>query len=103
MAACCNHYVDDFGIIQQMNSFRCTESNAAPILDIVWAGLSAGLGVLAAISLSDPSVDPVVQRPIAAVGLSSGVVSGIAAGVGFNKSSRCRAAKRLLAARRARE
>jgi len=83
---------------EQMNSFSCTESNAGPIVDIVWAGLNVVGAVQAA---SDPDAY-VNSSQIVAVGLSWGVVSSAAAAVGFNKSNRCRAAKRQLGERQAR-
>jgi len=82
---------------EQMSSFNCTEGNAGPILDIVWGGLNV-LGALAA--ASDPSAYENSDQ-IVVVGLSWGVVSGTAAAVGFNKSKKCRVAKKQLAERQA--
>ena len=80
---------------EQMSSFNCTEGNAGPILDIVWGGLNV-IGALAA--ASDPSAYENSDQ-IVVVGLSWGVVSGTAAAVGFNKSKKCRLAKKQLAER----
>ena len=82
---------------EQMSSFNCTEGNAGPIIDIVWGGLNV-LGALAA--ASDPSAYENSDQ-IVVVGLSWGVVSGTAAAVGFNKSKKCRVAKKQLAERQA--
>ena len=82
---------------EQMSSFNCTEGNAGPILDIVWGGLNV-IGALAA--ASDPSAYENSDQ-IVVVGLSWGVVSGTAAAVGFNKSKKCRVAKKQLAERQA--
>ena len=78
---------------EQMDFFSCTESNAGPIIDVIWASLNV-LGALAA--ASDPDA---YAEGTTAIGLSWGILSGAAAGVGFNKSKKCKAAKRALAAR----
>lgn len=83
---------------EQMSSFDCTTENTGPILDLVWAGLNVA-GALAASSNPQTYTDP---GQIEAVGLSWGVVSSISAGVGFSKSSRCRAAKLDLSQREGR-
>ena len=80
---------------EQMASFDCTTENTGPILDLVWGGLNVA-GALAAAS------NPAQYQnsgQIVTVGLAWGVVSGVAAGTGFSKSSRCRAAKLQLAQR----
>jgi len=82
---------------EQLQYFSCTETNTGPILDIVWGGLN----VLGAIGVAaDPSAFD-APGPTVASGLAWGVLSGAAAGVGFNKSRRCRDAKQQLAARQA--
>jgi hypothetical protein len=87
---------------EQMDYFSCTESNAGPIIDVVWGSL----GVINAILVA---ADPDYYRDegyepggLIAVSLSWGMVSGAAAVVGFNKSKKCRAAKLELAQRQAR-
>jgi hypothetical protein len=72
---------------EQMDYFNCTESNAGPIIDVVWAGLNL---VGAAVENAGAGV---------AVGIGWGVVSSAAAIVGFGKTSKCREAKRLQAQR----
>jgi len=86
---------------EQMQHFSCTESNAGPIIDVIWAGLN----VVSAVSVaSDPDsyewqgYDP---NLLLASSLIWAVVSGSAAPVGFNKSKKCRAAKLQLAQRQA--
>jgi hypothetical protein len=74
---------------EQLQHFSCTESNAGPIIDIIWGGLNV-LGAIAA--ASEPEY-PVESGPVVAIGLSWGVVSAASATVGFSKSKRCRAAK----------
>jgi uncharacterized protein YjdB len=81
-----------------MDYFTCTEGDAGPILDVVWAGLNV-LGAI--IIATDPDAYENSTGAIV-IGLSWGVVSGISAGVGFNKSKQCRAAKLELAERQAR-
>ena len=78
-----------------MADFSCTESNGGPIVDIVWASLNL-LGALGAASEPDAyeNADAIVS-----VGLAWTAFSGAAAIVGFNKTARCRDAKRALAAR----
>jgi len=82
---------------EQMESFTCTESNAGPILDIVWASLNV-LGALGA--ASDPSAYE-NSGEIVAVGLGWGVFSSFSAASGFNKSKQCKLALRQLAERQA--
>ena len=82
---------------EQLDAFSCTESNAGPTLDIVWASLNV-LGAVAA--ASDPSAYD-NSGQIVAVGLAWGVFSSFSAASGFNKSKRCRAALLELAARQA--
>ena len=68
---------------EQMDYFTCTESNAAPIIDVIDV-------IWAFVIQSDI---PIASRLVFA-GLS-----GVAAGVGFSKSRECRAAKRAWAQR----
>jgi len=78
-----------------MESFTCTESNAGPTIDIVWASLNVlgALGVAA-----DPGA---YDNPgeIAVVGIGWGVFSSFAAASGFSKSKQCRQALQQLAER----
>ena len=80
---------------EQMPAFSCTESDAGPILDIVWAGLNV-LGAAAASSDPDAYVN---SDQIVVVGLAWGVFSSFSAASGFNKSKQCRRALQLLAER----
>lgn len=80
-----------------MDYFACTESNAGPIIDVIWGGLNV-LGAL--IIAGDPDAYDNPGGTIA-IGLAWGVLSGSAAGVGFTKSTKCRAAKQQLAERQA--
>jgi hypothetical protein len=86
---------------EQMQHFTCTESNAGPIIDIIWASLNF-LGAVAAASnpeyYRDQGYEP---GPIIAGGVIWGTVSSAAAGVGFQKSKKCKAAKLQLAQRQA--
>lgn len=85
---------------QQMNYFSCTESNTGPILDAVWAGLSAASAIAIAV---DPDAYEETWDVSSGSGIASSVLwtgfSGSAALVGFNKTDDCRAAKRALAER----
>jgi hypothetical protein len=80
---------------EQMASFNCTESNAGPVLDIIWGGLNV-LGALAAAGDPDAYANP---DQVVAVGLAWGALSGASAAVGIGKTGRCREARRLLIAR----
>jgi len=82
---------------EQMAAFSCTESDAGPILDVVWAGLN----VLGALTVaSDPSSyeDPTA---IEVSGVAWGVFSSFSAASGFKKAKQCRAALQQLAERNA--
>jgi uncharacterized protein YjdB len=80
---------------EQMDYFSCTESNAGPIIDLVWASLNVtGAAVISANPEEYENADAAV-----AGGLIWGAVSTAAAIVGFNKTSKCREAKRLQAQR----
>jgi hypothetical protein len=79
---------------QQLDSFSCTESQAGPILDIVWAGLNL---VGAAVIASDPNAFEEAYgsdaAPAIVGGITWGVISSSAAIVGFKKIENCNAAK----------
>lgn len=73
----------------EVASFECSDSNAWPALDAIWAGLN-GLGaVSAAGDDNNPDHDQIV-----AVGLTWLAISGISAIYGFSKVSQCSEAKR---------
>jgi len=82
---------------EQMLSFSCTESNAGPTLDIVWAALNV-LGAAAAASEPDAYEN---AGEIVAVGIGWGVVSSFSAASGYKKSKECRQALQQLAQRNA--
>lgn len=82
---------------ENMLSFSCTESNAGPILDIVWASLNV-LGAAAAATEPDAYEN---SGQIVAVGLAWGVVSSLSAASGYKKSKECRRALQQLAERNA--
>jgi hypothetical protein len=71
-------------------SFECSESNAAPVIDAIWAALN-GIGAASA-----ASNDQLMNREqVMTVGLTWLAVSGISAIYGFSKVSQCNDAKRL--------
>ena len=80
---------------EQMAAFSCTESNAGPTIDVVWASLNV-LGALAAASDGAAYENP---DQIVVVGLGWGVVSSLSAASGFRKSKECRHALQQLAQR----
>jgi uncharacterized protein YjdB len=82
---------------QQMQSFTCNESNAAPILDVVWGSLNV-LGAIAAAADRDNYDHP---NQVVAVGLAWGAFSSVSAAHGFKQSRRCREALQQLADRQA--
>lgn len=75
--------------------FSCTESNAGPILDLVWAGLNIG----GAIDAQNHPENYQGGSGATTVGIVWAVVSTSAAIVGFNKVKKCQAAKREQAQR----
>ncbi|NIM49706.1 MAG: hypothetical protein GTN62_05620 [Gemmatimonadales bacterium] len=83
---------------EQMEYFTCTESDAGPIIDLIWAGLNV-LGAVVVAGDPDYYED---SGAIIASGLVWGAFSSAAGAVGLNKSKKCRAAKRGLAERQAR-
>lgn len=80
---------------QRLNSFNCTESDAAPVLDVVWGGLNV-LGVLAVASDPDAYANP---DQAVVIGLGWGVLSTASAVHGFNNTKKCRQARAEAAAR----
>lgn len=83
---------------EKMMSFTCTESNAAPILDAIWAGASIVAAVGAA---ADPNVGGegnyyLAPEAVVALGLSWAAITGVSAISGFKKSKKCREARRAL-------
>lgn len=82
---------------EEMLSFSCTESNAGPTLDLVWASLNV-LGAVAAATQPDAYEN---SGQIVAVGLAWGVVSSFSAASGYKKSKECRHALQQLAERNA--
>ena len=82
---------------EQMEYIPCTESDAGPILDIVWGGLNV---LSAIVVVSEPDSFPNAGA-IVAVELGWGVVSSFSAASGFKKSSACRGARQALAQRQA--
>jgi hypothetical protein len=73
----------------RVTTFECSESNAWPVVDVIWAGLN-GLG---AASAAGDDKNP-QQGQIVGVGIAWLVVSGISAIYGFGKVSTCKDAKR---------
>jgi hypothetical protein len=69
--------------------FTCTQSNAVPALDLIWAGLN-GLGAAAALSADEGTYEN--QGQAVFVGLGWVVISGLSARHGFVRAQECRAA-----------
>ena len=82
---------------EQLEYIPCTESDAGPVLDLVWGGLNV-LGALVIASEPDAYEDPEAS---VAIGLGWGVVSAFSASSGFKKSSACQRARQALAQRQA--
>jgi hypothetical protein len=84
-----------------MEDFSCTESNGGPIIDLIWAGLNLLAVVIVA---ADPDYyDYENSDWVIASSLVWVAITGPAAGVGFNKTRKCRAAKREVARRQRQE
>jgi uncharacterized protein YjdB len=75
----------------------CTESDAGPILDLVWGGLNV-LGALVVASAPDEFANADLQ---VVSGLGWGVLSSFSAASGFKKASACKRARQALAQRQA--
>jgi hypothetical protein len=82
---------------EQLEYIPCTESDAGPILDIVWGGLNV-LGALVIASSPDEYENPDLA---VASGLGWGVLSSFSAASGFKKASACKGARQALAQRQA--
>ena len=82
---------------EQLEYIPCTESDAGPILDLVWGGLNV-LGALIIASSPDEYENPDAAT---ASGLVWGVVSAFSAASGFKKVSACKNARQALAQRQA--
>jgi Bacterial Ig-like domain (group 2) len=82
---------------EQLEYIPCTESDAGPVVDLVWGGLNV-LG--AVIIAADPNA---YENPEVAVasGVGWGVLSSFSAASGFKKSSACKGARQALAQRQA--
>ena len=81
---------------RRMDHFSCTESNAAPVLDVVWGGFMLYDALHA--SESAYSLD---RNGYARTYLALGALSVTSAAVGFGRTRRCRAAGRELVTRMA--
>ena len=82
---------------EKMVYFTCSESNTGPVLDIVWGALNI-TGALVIAGHRDEYDNP--DQGVA-TGVIWAIVSGISAGVGFDRVKKCQAAKRQLAERQA--
>ena len=82
---------------EQLEYIPCTESDAGPILDLIWGGLN----VLGAIAVAaEPDQYDAAGVTIAS-GLAWGVFSSFSAASGFRKASACQSARAALAHRQA--
>jgi len=75
----------------QLNSFSCTESEAAPILDVIWAGLNL-MGAVVIAGNPDAYEDP---DQAVAIGLAWTAVSTGSAVFGFSNTKKCRQARAM--------
>lgn len=73
---------------RQMSSFRCTEGDAIPVLDALWA---AANGVAAANAWLDTTTPE--RTEIMVFGTSMTVVAGVSSAIGFRRRSACREAR----------
>ena len=81
---------------EQMTQFTCTDGNTGPIIDVVVGGLN----LVGSIALAtDQSYTQEEANQLIAGGVTWGILLGVSAGVGFNKTKKCRAAKQQLAER----
>ena len=82
-----------------LNDFRCTRSVAGPVLDAVAAAVGIGLSVKSA--SEQPDYDISAINEILVVGVARAALWSVSAAIGFDKVSKCNAAQRQLAERRA--
>jgi len=82
---------------ERMNAFRCTESNAGPILDLV----EAVAGAVLTVGLASTSGQFLDFSAVAPAFGGAALVYAISGGVGLHRTSECRAAIRQLEARQA--
>ncbi len=81
---------------ERLNFFTCTQSRAAPGLDMVWTGVTAATAVFV---LADSQYDGSGRGALAATYLGWGALTGLSAAAGFKKVNQCRDAIALLAER----
>jgi uncharacterized protein YjdB len=82
---------------EQLEYIPCTDNNAGPVLDLVWAGLN----VVGAIAVSaDPDSYDQPGLTIAS-GFAWGIFSSFSAASGFKKVSACQQARQALGQRQA--
>jgi hypothetical protein len=82
-----------------LENFSCTESNGGPIIDAIWAGLNLATALAVAANPEEyANSDALILGGLVWVGITFP-----AAVVGFNKTDKCRAAKRELARRQRQE
>ena len=81
---------------EQLDYFSCTESNTGPIIDVILGSLNVAFAIVVA---GDPDGFYGDADQAIVSGLLWGVLSGSAAGVGFSKSKKCKAAIQALVAR----
>lgn len=82
---------------EQLEYIPCTESDAGPVIDLVWGGLNV---IGAVIIAADPETYPNAGVSVAS-GFGWGVLSGFSASSGFKKANACKAARQALAQRQA--
>lgn len=82
---------------EQLEYIPCTESDAGPVLDIVWGSLN----VLGAIIIAGSPEEYDNPDVAVASGLAWGAISAVSAPTGFKKVSACKNARQALAQRQA--
>jgi hypothetical protein len=80
-----------------MESFKCSQGNTGPILDVTAAGFGGVMAVWAANQGHADSYFYLVSDELTAIGVTSAVLYGVSAFVGFNKTKKCREATQRLA------
>jgi uncharacterized protein YjdB len=82
---------------EQLEFIPCTESDAGPILDLVWVGLNI-VGVVMILTTPEEYTN---RELSVASGLGWGILSGASAASGFKKAKACKNARQALAIRQA--
>lgn len=79
----------------ELTAFTCTEDRGPAVMDLIWGGLA--LGATAVVLASDSEGDFLdYEAPAAATFGTMGLIGMLSAKTGFDRTTRCRDARRAL-------